>query len=417
MKTLLQALLLTFLFVMSARLISMAQPGAPDLSFNGSGYAVDTTGGINKYGFTLAIHPDFKTTVSALVYTTDGYIARLIRYNADGSLDQSFGDGGYKNIDFNNMTFITGLALQPDGKIVATGTTSEGGKVICTTVRLNPDGSYDNDFGQNGIVMTQGMDSLEYTSDVKVLSDGKLLVSGRLANQNDNQLFIIRYLASGIIDTAFGIGGIATKTVPGGRLNNFGRMSLTNNGKIVLGGQVVFGTSWSGIALFRLSEDGSTDNTFGINGMVVDTAAYKKGLYSLITQPDGRIVVPTWVYLDATHYHYALIRYNADGSRDQTFANNGLYTGPGGFAYGVALQTDGKILSAGGLKNDSTMLHATVARILPSGIPDPAFGNNGFFEFNDSLPSGFWDIRTDPAERSISTGTAICGLIHPERIF
>jgi len=386
--------------------VVQAQPGTPDLSFNGTGYVVDTSqpaGSLNRYGFRLVTHPDFKTTVSTLAYTASGYITRIIRYNNDGSLDQGFGNEGYKDLDFNSKTFMAGLALQPDEKIVATGTTTEQGKLVCTTIRLNPDGSFDAGFGLNGIVTTHNMDSLEYACDVKVLSEGKLLVSGRLANQPDNHLFVVRYLPSGLIDTTFGSGGIATKTVPGCWFINFITLNILEDGKILLGGQVKFGIR-SGIGLFRLLANGSTDTVFGQNGMVLDTAEYNKGLYQLITQSDGKIVVPTWVYTDATHYNYALIRYQANGSRDQSFANGGLYMGPGGFAYAVAMQTDGKIISAGGLKNDSTMLHATVARLLPSGIPDTTFGNNGFFEFNDSLPSALWDVRTDPSDRSIGTG-------------
>ncbi len=407
MKTTQITRLITVISVLTLNLSAMAQPGTLDPTFNGTGYVVDTVKSLGSnymYGFTPVSQPDSKVVVSSLAFTSDGYLARIIRYNADGSPDQTFGTGGYKDLDFNCKTFMPALALQPDGKIVAAGTAETPGMILWTVVRLNPDGSYDNGFGQNGIVQTHVQDSLEYTSDVKVLPDGKLLVSGELSGGTGNHLCMVRYLPDGAVDTTFGNKGIITTTISGGEFSMMGTMGLLDDGKIVLGSQISFG-SRLGIALFRFHADGTTDGSFGQNGLALDTAGFNKGNYMLTTQSDGKIVVPAYVYFpDASHPHFSLLRYNADGSRDLTFADNGLYLGPGGAAYCAIVQNDGKIISSGNHFNDTTPKCAAIARFLPSGTPDPIFGNNGFFILYDSIKSGCANVCADPNGKILSSG-------------
>jgi uncharacterized delta-60 repeat protein len=128
-----------------------AQAGMLDPTFGTGGKVLTDFGFANDIANAVALQPDGKLVVGGWA----GNDFSLARYNPDGSLDPSFGDGGLVRTNFANgaaesVDHIDGIALQPDGKIVAVG----GSNGDFALARYNPDGRLDMSFGMGGLVVT-----------------------------------------------------------------------------------------------------------------------------------------------------------------------------------------------------------------------------------------------------------------------
>src|SRR5262249_55664358 len=137
------------------------------------------------------------------------------RYNADGSLDSSFGSNGAVRTDFGGIDEIWGIALQADGNIVAAGRTSTN----IALARYNPDGSLDSSFGSGGRVVTNLSPAgippgqvNDVARGVAVDSSGRVVVAGGAGND----FGVLRYLPDGTLDPSFGQQGVAETDFAGG---------------------------------------------------------------------------------------------------------------------------------------------------------------------------------------------------------
>src|SRR5205823_3136702 len=115
----------------------------------------------------------------------------LARYNADGSLDNDFGNGGKVITGFSGAfsSAATALALQSDGKIVVAGDSRANGSRDFALARYNPDGSLDSGFGNGGKVITDFNNGSDDSARAIVLqADGKIVVGGfsRSGNKGPN---------------------------------------------------------------------------------------------------------------------------------------------------------------------------------------------------------------------------------------
>ena len=191
-------------------LVRYTTNGIPDTTFgNGTGIVTtDMTPGGDSYINAILLQPDGK--IIALGCGNNGvhYIA-LARYNSNGSLDTTFGNGTGSVIISTNILPYAAL-LQPDGKIIALGYGNNGINSIAALARYNSDGTIDTSFGNGtGIVatdMTPGGDSLINAAVLQ--SDGKI-VAGGYGNNGVNAVFaVVRYNSDGSLDVAFGVGGI-----------------------------------------------------------------------------------------------------------------------------------------------------------------------------------------------------------------
>jgi uncharacterized delta-60 repeat protein len=108
----------------------------------------------------------------------------LARYNVNGTLDQDFGIGGRVITDFNGgADSITALALQPDGKIVAVGTTSSGTSDFALA-RYTPEGILDETFGEGGMLTTDYSGKNDRAEAVALMADGRIVVAGSTTNND-----------------------------------------------------------------------------------------------------------------------------------------------------------------------------------------------------------------------------------------
>src|SRR5262249_32253745 len=157
-------------------------------------------------------------------------------------------------------------------------------------------------------------------------------------------------------------------------------VAVQPDGKIVVAGSATVSGTGGDFALARYNADGSLDTTFSGDGKVTtDFALGLDQVFGVAIQPDGKIVTAGSAYIGtSTDRDFALARYNADGSLDTTFSGDGKMTTDFGQredeAHGVAIQPDGKIVTAGSAHMDTnTSYDFAFARYDLDGSPDSSF--------------------------------------------
>ena len=214
----------------------------------------------------IAIQDDGK--ILAAGYTTINetfFRFSIVRYNTDGTMDNTFGTNGIVNTNIGDIAFANSIALQNDEKIIVAGTALLNGENKFAVVRYNTNGALDNSFGDNGIVLTPIGTSGATLTSTKVQQDGKILAAGHYYNGSNEDFVLIRYNTDGSLDNNFGTNGIVATQV-GASYDYAYSMAIQNDGKIILAGSG-FQTN-DDYALVRYNTDGTIDNTFGINGKV-----------------------------------------------------------------------------------------------------------------------------------------------------
>ena len=188
-----------------------------------------------------------------------------------GTLDQSFGIGG------KVITSITsgqdkayGVVIQPDGKIIVAGysTSTLTGKDF-TVVRYNTDGSLDNTFGTNGIVTTDLLlvsEDIAYS--VALQTDGKIVLAGYCDNGSNRDAALVRYNSNGVLDNTFGTNGIVLTDFENLQQDEIKTVKIHPlSGKIVVGGSSAISSSVGKPVLARYNSDGSIDSSFNNTGV------------------------------------------------------------------------------------------------------------------------------------------------------
>ncbi|HRI22750.1 MAG TPA: T9SS type A sorting domain-containing protein, partial [Panacibacter sp.] len=295
----------------------------------------------------------------------------LARYKTDGSLDSSFGINGLViTSSIASKVYTTDMVLQNDGKILVTGYkhNDENDNSTLFIVRYLPDGSLDESFSEDGIVLSVFATGIEPPS-IAWQPDGKILIAAD--NPFADRFTIARYLSDGNLDPAFGTAGITIFNFPDITGSDLYDIALQQDGKIVAVGDTYQLTDGDpDMTVARFDTNGVIDNTFG-NGkgfVVTEFGSDFSEAHSVAIQADGKIVVSGQSYNDRSnpiHFYYALARYLSNGGLDSTFSNNGLKTTDlGGFANSVAnaIQQDGKILLAGNFYNEAEGNHIAIVR-------------------------------------------------------
>lgn len=324
--------------------------GSLDTTFSLDGIA--TIAGAN-YARAISIQGDGKIVVAGIsddTATQDFWVARL---NADGTLDPSFGGDGTVTMDFGGVSdHLADLAIQDDGRLVVVGHSYQGSSRPLAIARLNSDGSLDTTFGSSGTgrVTTQ-IEQYDDVTGVTLQADGKILVAGNRLIPGSGffspatyDWIVVRYNANGTLDSSFDGDGIVITDIDGA-VDEGGDVVVQSDGKIVVAG--ISSANW---ALARYNVDGSLDATFDGDGKRrLDFGSQVAGIE---VTPDDKIVVGGYGANVATltGTNFLLSRFNADGSTDNTFGTDGtagVDFGEYSFAYGMAVQNDGKIVLAG----------------------------------------------------------------------
>src|SRR3989304_3751293 len=190
-KTLLPAAAIIFNFQFSI-LNCFAQPGSLDTTFSSDGKVTTAIGSSDDYGYSVAVQTDGKIVVAGRSYNGANDDVAVVRYNSDGSLDNSFdGDGKLTTAIGNSYDYGYSVAVQTDGKIVVAGFSYNGANDDFAVVRYNSDGSLDNSFDGDGKLTIAIGSSYDEGRSVAVHPDGKIVVAGLSDNGPDYDFAVV----------------------------------------------------------------------------------------------------------------------------------------------------------------------------------------------------------------------------------
>jgi len=303
-----------------------------------------------------------------------------IVYAMPGALDPSFGSAGKLATDFGGYDAAFNVAVQYDGRIVVNGhSNSSGSNSDFAVARYYSDGTLDPSFDSDGKLVTD-FGSDDQSRDIVIQPDGNIIVAGYASNGSNNDFAVARYNPDGSLDTSFDTDGKVITDFIGGE-DSGNAVALQTDGKIVVAG--------GGSDLFtvaRYNPDGSLDTDFDGDGKVTTDLGTNDDAYGLAIQSDEKILVGGMVY-NGTNFDFALVRYNPDGSLDTSFHTDGKVTtnlGKQDMIQDVAIQSDGKIVAVG-QTGDINDFDFAVVRYDSSGNLDTSFSTDGIVttDFND----------------------------------
>lgn len=362
--------------------IVSAQDGTLDSTF-GSGGKV-TTDFNNKADFIsdIKIQPDGKILAAGYATNLSNYEDFAItRYNSDGTLDISFGSMGKTITNFSAIgdARISEIAIQPDGKIIAGGPSyNTATNTDFTIVRYTVNGLLDSTFGSGGKVFTDFSLGSDNCWSIKLQSDGKIIAGGAASISSNQYRCLIRYNSDGSLDATFGVGGKMISS----NIGQIYSIAIQPDGKIITMGS---GTSIF-VPLNRYDSNGAVDSTFGTYGIVMDDSINAR---KMLLKPDGRILIT-----GDFNFSFVTICYNSNGTLDTSFGSGGKattsFTPNTAYSNSIALQLDGKILLAGNVFISGSFDNFALARLLPNGAIDGTFGIGGnvttlFSSYDDHL--------------------------------
>lgn len=397
--------------------------GRPDVSYGNNGYS--TT--LNLSGYSPSgIQKDGKIVIVGHLSAASNSFYSVFRLNTNGSLDSSFNGKGKTKPSSITISRELGIAFQNDGKVLVGGTALVNNTQRHLLYRLNNDGSEDESFRQIG----KPIDAVVSYFSLAIQEDGKIIAGGNKMDKMGNNIFsLTRHLTNGSIDTSFNSRGIPeTYTtlnglpIGGFTMNKFPKIFNDADGNILVTGNIKnnFGiarfkkdgsfdtlvtTKFAGTSNYLMSASIGGDGTIMLAGSVENNTtivSYNKNLSlntnfsedgilldispdlirsvsALIVQKDGKPVLIGYVY-KGDYPTTAAVRFNTNGSIDESFANNGKLQEnilQANTAFNsVAIQNDGKII-AGGFGSNGKDLDFALARYNTNGSLDKSFSGDG----------------------------------------
>jgi uncharacterized delta-60 repeat protein len=382
-----------------------------DTSFGTSGKTITDLRGNFDEGMSLAFDASGGILVAGSSSNGTNYDFAMVRYTANGTLDASFGTGGKATLDFNQGNdYGSRVLLDAAGKIVVVGTADNGNQGKFALARYNANGSLDTSFGTAGKVMTTLALASMGTS-ATIDTNGKILVAGYTLTANGgNDFALVRYNADGSLDTSFGGGTVMTDFSQNYDQGN--SIAIDGSGKILVAGTTYNGNNCD-FALVRYNADGSLDTSFGNSGKV--STAIGAGLdeaRSLSLDTNGRIVVAGFTVNDS-NTDFALVRYNANGSLDTSFGTAGkvmtALSNGNDYSNSVTIDGSGRILLAGYADNGTGQADFAIARYTSNGTLDTSFGTGGKLITPAGGDGRINAMKLDASGRIVAAGSASNG--------
>ncbi|MBK8092251.1 MAG: choice-of-anchor D domain-containing protein [Verrucomicrobiaceae bacterium] len=345
-----------------------AAPGDLDTTFNGSGKVTTSVGsGTDDKAFSVAVQADGKILVAGYSHNGTNNDFGLVRYTSSGVLDSTFGTGGKVTTSVGSGATGGagyGVVVQNDGKILVAGNRWNGSNYDFALVRYTSAGVLD------GQVTTSFGSSSDDGRSVALQNDGKIIVAGW--SSVSNGFALVRYTSAMALDTSFGTGGLVSLAIGGGSGLS---VKVQGDGNILVAGYSSNGSN-DDFKLVRYTATGTLDTGFGTGGIVTTPiGSGNDQAFSMALQNDGNIVVAGF-YRNGSSNDFALVRYTSTGALDTSFGSAGIATNPIGSGddngQSVAIQNNGKIIVAGSSSGDFALVRYTSA-----GALDASFGNSG----------------------------------------
>ncbi len=408
--------------------------GLLDPTFGSGGHVLTSFTNYYDAPKAVTAQPDGKVVVAGNTRASGsntGFDFLVARYNADGTLDTGFGTGGHTATDFSkNSDIAFALAFQPQAsgpsKILAAGSAVVANSTDIALARYNANGTLDTTFGSKGkvttnlganesgramavdgaghiLVLSSSSVLLRYTANgaldttfgnhgqvatptggsgpqsIALQADGKIVLGGTRTDPATGtpEFAVARFTANGTVDTAFGSGGLVT-THPG-NYDTFSGVAIQGDGRIVLAGfesgNDPDGVDRQGEYLLRYKTDGTLDAGFGSGGveyLVNPVGLFGDGPGGVAVQSDGQIVAGGQFAEEPSGQNYfAVLRVSSSGVLDTGYGSGGWAAtqfGSGTDLQGMALQPDGRVVLAGIARPSGTTYPTDVvlARFLAS---------------------------------------------------
>ena len=313
--------------------------GALDPSFSGDGLDVAGGGDYGPGATGVAIQPDGKIVVVGSDEVLTGANFVVGRTKPNGTRDESW-VGGRTN--FGGRSYASDVAIQPDGKIVVAGSALGDFAVA----RYNRNGSLDKSFSGDGRQLTPFAAGDARARGLRIQSNGKIVVAGHAGGK----FAVARYKPNGSLDKSFSGDGRRVSPFFGSDSSLFD-VAFLGSGKIVAVGDSDGGE----FPVARYNRDGSPDTSFSGDGFQVTPFGDSATAYGAALAVGGPKIVVVGYSFDGSHFAFALARYRYHGALDTSFSGDGLQTthvGVDSEAKAVAIQDDGKIVVAGGADGD-----------------------------------------------------------------
>jgi uncharacterized delta-60 repeat protein len=334
--------------------------GAPDPTFGGGDGVAIIESQAAEYLNAIAVQPDGKIVVGGSTGSASNGIVR--RLNSDGSVDKQFGTDGLAVIDSGGDEVVWGLAVQPDGKIVAVGETSVNSALAA--YRLTAQGKPDNSFDEDG---ARGIDAggRDVAYAVALQPDGRIVVAGTKEFAGDHPL-VARFGTDGKPDESFGTDGWRSSPEDAELYS----VAVERDGNIVAAGEYWEADASDGV-VYRIPP--STSMFAPAEGPARLDLGGNEEAYTLALHPDGKLVVGGWTSVGDDPVVWRL---RPDLTPDPAFGTNGsVNLGGNGFEWvaGVGVQADGKIVAAAERNGTNSDILATrlLGDFQPPAQPQP----------------------------------------------
>jgi len=271
-------------------------------------------------------------------------------------------------------------------------------------------GVFDRNFGTNGTVTTAVGSNLQ-GGKIKIQPDGKILILGTIDSGSSQKTALVRYNSDGSLDTNFGNNGIVIQELsPAFETAN--DLALQSDGKIIVAGNIFSPATQSvDFAVARFNQNGTLDTSFGTSGLATVNQSSQDIFNAVVVQPDNKIVAVGTT--SQNNYDFAAIRFNANGTLDQSFSDGGLFfldlspfSNTQEFR-AVTLFPNGRILIGGtALDNGGTEV---LVLLEPNGALAPNFGTNGVRQefFGSESPGSKIDLAVLPDGRFLSVSRSL----------
>ena len=366
---------------------SYAQPGKLDPQFGIDGKLIRNIGVSGMDVVEVLQQPDGKILFAGYAsFTNTRFDLVLVRLNTDGSRDAQFGNNGIVTTDLSgDFDELISMVLLSTGKILVLGSGSQN-----AIVRYNADGTLDNGFNGDGILELEN--SFSFT-DLIVQADGKIVVAAQ--ESYAPEFIVMRFSAAGVPDSTFDSDGKKIISLASYSFAYASALAVQGDGKILVAGTALT-EEGDVFVTVRLTTSGMQDMSFSsgqLPGVVVSSVGPDwEEITKLMVQADGKIVIGGYGFdLTGTMQYSVFLRYHTGGLPDSTFHDEGILhigKGTGFFSLGKILPTaDEKMVLTGIVRNEHGVFSMALARILSTGQMDNTFGTNGIVSLPNSLYS------------------------------
>ncbi len=278
--------------------------GSLDGTFGTSGKIEIGQSNVTDAAFSIKSIKDGKILIGGVMSDNpNSNDAILVRLNANGTIDTTFGNqGSYRHTEISDISlkYCFNVDLDKNGNIFMVGqgingTSSESKGFL---IKINANGTLDKTFGNNGSIEIgdDNADDIVFLGNLKVQADGKIVVLKRIILADETNITrIIRYLPTGKEDPTFGNSGVVTMNLATDNQAIANDLLLQSDGKILVNA-INYNVNNGAFknSTIRYDSKGKIDNVFGIQGSAtIESDSIDYYIANILMASDGKIIVST----------------------------------------------------------------------------------------------------------------------------